>query len=43
MPAVRVPSVTTKPGLTPLTRIFLGASSFAKDLVIELRAPFVPT
>ena len=43
IPAECVPSVMTKPGLTPLTRIFRGANSFARDLVIESTAPFVPT
>ncbi len=41
-PAVCVPSVTTKPGLTTFTRILRGASSLASTPEMAFTAPLVP-
>jgi hypothetical protein len=40
-PAACMPSVSTKPGLMELTRIFLAPSSFARTPVIASTAPLV--
>lgn len=40
--ALRVPSVSTRPGLMALTRICLGPSSRANVPVMASTAPFVP-
>ena len=42
MPAAWTPSVSTMPGLSELTRIFLEPSSLESETLIESTAPLVP-